>query len=170
MELRSLLKLPVRPERERNRMRSAFTTILFGLGAGLLSSGCSSGGDSLYNPQGVPSRYQEGKEGNPETYEQSGDRLYIKDSTGKSWDVTHAQKYGLQPSEFQFGLGPYAIPPLMNPQMLSPGNPDYPSEEEEFIVLGTSLNGFTRAYPINVMSRHEVANEQFGEAHVAVAY
>lgn len=101
----------VRPERERNRMRSALTAILFGLGAGLLSSGCSSGGDSLYNPQAVPSRYQEEKEGNPETYEQSGDRLYIKDSTGKSWDVTHAQKYGLQPSEFQLGLGPYAIPP-----------------------------------------------------------
>ena len=37
-------------------------------------------------------------------------------------------------------------------------------------MIGTSLNGFTRAYPIELLSRFEVANEQFGEAHVAVAY
>ena len=54
--------------------------------------------------------------------------------------------------------------------MLSPGDPGYPLDTDSFAIMGTTLNGFTRAYPILVMSRHEVANERFGEAHVAVAY
>tara|TARA_Y100000588_G_C14100060_1_gene858398 strand:+ start:592 stop:756 length:165 start_codon:yes stop_codon:yes gene_type:complete len=54
--------------------------------------------------------------------------------------------------------------------MIHPGDPDYPSTRSTFLVMGVQLNGFTRAYPIRVMSRVEVANEKFGEAHVAVAY
>ena len=74
------------------------------------------------------------------------------------------------PSGFQFGLGPFAILPIVNPRMLSPGDRDYPSRFGTFRVMGASLNGFTRAYPLGVMSGHEVVNEQFGDAHVAVAY
>ena len=73
----------------------------------------------------------------------------------------------LRPSSFQCGLGPYAIPPIMDPQMLSPGDPGYPASHETFPVLGVSLNGFTRAYPISAMSRHEIANERFGDDYVA---
>ena len=39
------------------------------------------------------------------------------------------------------------------------------------MVLGVDLNGFERAYPTwTVLSAVEVANERFGEAHVAVAF
>ena len=97
--------------------------------------------------------------------------VFITDRTGKKWDVTHARdKYGMIPSGYQYGLGPYAIRPIMNPRMLFPNDLGYPGSNDIFLILGTSLNGFTRAYPIGVLSRHEVANEQFGDAHVAVAY
>ena len=99
------------------------------------------------------------------------DMIFITDRTGKRWDVTHARdKYGLVPSGYQYGLGPYAIRPILNPQMLFPDDLGYPESSEYFLVLGTSLSGFARAYPIAVLSRHEVANEQFGDIHVAVAY
>ena len=54
--------------------------------------------------------------------------------------------------------------------MLSPGDLNYPSDDDNVLVLGVSLNGFTRGYPIQVMSKHEVVNEQFGDARVAVAF
>ena len=140
-------------------MRFAIRAILFGLWVLLLSSGC--GGDVVYNPPPATS--------NDQASEKDGEAL-IYDGTGKAWDVTHAQKYRMVPSGFRFGLGPLYIRPIMNPQMLSPGDLNYPHDDIDDRVLGTVLNGFTRAYPIDILSRHEIANEQFGDAHVAVTY
>ncbi|MEE9168521.1 MAG: hypothetical protein V3U73_02100 [bacterium] len=99
------------------------------------------------------------------------EKIYIVDRTGKKWDVTHAkEKYGMEPGKFQFGLGPNAIRPILNAKMLSPGDEGYPDSGRQFLVLGTTLNGSTRAYPITIMSSFEIADEQFGDAHVAVAY
>lgn len=98
-------------------------------------------------------------------------QFYIIDRTGKRWDVTHAkEKYGMIPEKFQYGLGPNAIRPIIMPNMLSPGEHGYPSNEQSFLMMGTSLNGFTRAYPLSTMSIHEVVDEKFGDAYVAVAY
>ncbi|MFQ5600031.1 MAG: hypothetical protein ACE5G2_05705 [Candidatus Krumholzibacteriia bacterium] len=109
----------------------------------------------------------------PETadVEEEQDRVYIVDKTGKKWDVTHAQEnYGMAASKFQFGLGPNAIQPILNAPMLFPGDRGYPADDEEILVLGANVNGISRAYPINVLFGYEVADEQFGDAHVAVAY
>ena len=126
------------------------------LAAAIVWSGCA---DYVEEPQGPARVFQE--EGN----------VLITDRTGKSWDVTHARdQYDLQPSGFQFGLGPFAIRPINNPLMWAPGESGYPETGGIFLVLATQLNGFTRAYPIAIMSRHEIANEKFGETHVAVAY
>ncbi len=98
-------------------------------------------------------------------------RILIVDETGKEWDVTHAkEKYGMEPSKFQFGLGPNAIRPILNPELLSPGDANYPDNHDDFLVLGTSLNGETRAYAIDKLIDHEIADEHFGDLHVAVAY
>ena len=114
---------------------------------------------------------QSGPPGPVDVVESREDRVFITDRTGKQWDVTHARdRYGFKPSQFQFGLGPDAIRPIDGPQMLAVGDEDYPSDKGNFLVLGASITGEERAYPIGVMSRHEVANEVFGEAHVAVAY
>ncbi len=98
-------------------------------------------------------------------------KILIKDQTGKTWDITHAvENYGFDPGVFRHGLGPTAIRPIQNPQMLRPGDPGYPQSSNETVVLGANLGNDSRAYPLNVLIRHEIANEQFGNEHVAVAY
>ncbi len=141
-------------------MRVAITAILLGLWAVLLS-GC--GSDVVYQ---VPSPPAPDSQGQGEEGE-----VFITDRTGKVWDVTHAARnYGMGPFLFEYGLGPFAIQPIINARMLSPGDLNYPIDSQGALVIGTSLNGFTRAYPTEILSRFEVANEQFGDAHVAVAY
>ncbi len=98
-------------------------------------------------------------------------KILIIDDTGKEWDVTHAVKqYGFVASQFQFGLGPNAIRPILNPKHLSPGDPGYPAPNATFAVLGVSIEGDARAYPISVLAVHEIADEVFGETHVAAAF
>lgn len=145
-------------------LRLAIIAVLGGLGTLLVSSGCGNGGDVAYNPSPRTTAQPD------QAHDQGQEPLVIQDRTGKTWDVAHALNYNMQPAGFQYGLGPFAIKPIMDPRMLSPGDQNYPANFDNFRVMGTSLNGFTRAYPIDVMSRHEVANEQFGETHVAVAY
>lgn len=102
---------------------------------------------------------------------QEHEKVFIVDLTGKRWDVTHAvNQYGFLPEKFEFGLGPDAIPPILEPRMLSPGEEGYPEDSAGFPVMGTEINGESRAYPLTVMSRHEIVDELFGEQHVAVAY
>ena len=99
------------------------------------------------------------------------EKIFIIDRTGKEWDITHAVNvYGFEPDRFMFGLGPDAIKPILKPQMLSPGDEGYPENTAGFTVMGTSFNGLPRAYKLTVMSSHEVVDEVFGTAHVAVAY
>lgn len=105
----------------------------------------------------------------PKAVHTENDRVLIVDDTGKSWDITYAnQNYGMNPNQFQYGLGPYAIRPLNNPRFLSPGEPGYPKNTDTFVVLGVSINGESRAYPMSVMGRREVVNDQFGDLAVAV--
>ena len=144
---------------ENNAMRFAVTALHFGLWA-LLSCGC---GSDVVHTSTPPSSLDQGQGEEGE--------VFITDHTGKAWDVTHAVgKYGMEPSMFGNGLGPFAIKPIVNARMLSPGDLNYPLDSQGMLVIGTSLNGFTRAYPIEILSRFEVANERFGEAHVAVAW
>jgi len=143
-------------------MKPTTKIALFGLWAFVFSSGCGYGDDVAYNPS-APAYDAQRDIG------RSTD-VTIEDRTGKIWDVAHAQEYDMVASGFEFGLGPFAIKPLMNPPMLSPGDFNYPDRHDNFRIMGVSLNGFTRAYPLGILRGHEVANEQFGEAHVAVAY
>lgn len=106
----------------------------------------------------------------PEVQNTDG-KIFIVDNTGKRWDVTHAvQNYGFNANQFQFGLGPFAITPILTPQHISPEEPGYPPDSDMQLVIGTTLNDDTRAYPINVLTSHEIVDESFGDTHVAVAY
>lgn len=97
--------------------------------------------------------------------------IFIVDATGKKWEIGHAvRQYGFEPVKFQFGLGPNAIPPILDPQMIWPGQPGYPDDGSTFLVLGISLEEDARAYSIQRLSSSEVADEKFGDVHVAVAY
>jgi hypothetical protein len=105
----------------------------------------------------------------PDTSDSS--RIFIIDHTGKEWDVTHAvNEYDFNPKNFQYGLGPFAIRPILEPNLLSPDDPGYPSVNESERVIGTVINGIARAYPLSILRNHEVVDEQFGPTYVAVAY
>jgi len=95
----------------------------------------------------------------------------IVDRTAKIWDITHAVlEYGLYPDSFFYGLGPDWFPPLLNPQFLSPDDPGYPGPNETFEVIGTTINGESRAYPVSFFPGREVIDDQFGPDPVVVAY
>lgn len=110
----------------------------------------------------------------PEVEKETGnneERIFITDRTGKRWDVTHAwEKYGLDPAKFQFGAGPFAIPPILNPQFFDSEDPDYPDPAGTFLVIGFELFHDARAYPLLVLDNFEVANDRFLDTYVAVGY
>jgi len=98
-------------------------------------------------------------------------KIFIVDRTGERWDITHAVKRYKMPAEyFQFGLGRNVIQPILNPQMLHPGDSGYPDDSAKRIILGTTIEGDSRAYPLEVLSKHEIANEEFEGVYAAVAY
>ena len=142
-------------------------TLMLVVAAGFVvavASGC--GSDSVLT-NAPPDRYAD----RTFSAQQDNGGAFITDRTGKRWDVAHAAKYGLVPAGFQFGLGPFAIKPLIEPGMIFSGERGYPSPSASTMVLGVDLNGFERAYPTwTVLSAVEVANERFGEDHVAVAF
>ena len=89
---------------------------------------------------------------------------------GKRWEVGHARKYGLDPTQYQFGLGPYAIAPLNHPTFLFPGEPGFPGPSD-MMVLGVDMNETIRAYPTwTRLVEFEVINENLGGGPVAVAF
>ena len=105
-----------------------------------------------------------------EEEEDEEENIYIIDRTGKQWDITHAVKvYNFVPEDFQFGLGPFAITPIINPEMLSPGDPGFPAPDATR-VIGTTINGDIRAYPLETLVFHEIVDENFEDIHVAVAF
>ena len=109
--------------------------------------------------------------GDPDNGNNRDEQVFITDRTGKKWDVTHAvPKYGFDPSNFQYGLGPHAITPINNPEMLSPGDKGYPVVDSAEAVIGLEIDGDARAYSIRKLSKHEVVNDRFGGKDVAVVY
>ena len=111
-----------------------------------------------------------------EVEEQEGEKIYITDQTGKQWEISHAVKqYGMQPENWQYGLGPNWFAPLILPKMRCPGDPGYPGDDffrnfSTDLVVGAEIGGEARAYPLAVLYNHEIADEKFGDVYVAVAY
>jgi hypothetical protein len=103
--------------------------------------------------------------------EENLEKVFITDDSKKQWDITHAvAKYGFKAEKFEFGFGPDAIKPVLNPKMWCKDDPDYPKADDESLVIGTTISDTARAYPIYIMWVHEVANDKFGDTHVAVCY
>jgi len=99
------------------------------------------------------------------------EKVVLTDQTGKKWDITTAvHKYGFEVERFEFGLGPDAIKPLIEPEMLSPGDAGYPSDDDVFLVIGVSIGGDDRAYGKMDLTKSEVVDEYIGGAPVAVTY
>jgi hypothetical protein len=106
-----------------------------------------------------------------ESEEVTPEPVVLVDQTGKEWDVTTAVwKYGFEIERFEFGLGPNAIEPLIEPDMLSPGDRGYPADNGTFLVIGAAISGDIRAYAKFDIIQNEVVDEYIGGVPVAVAY
>ena len=66
-------------------------------------------------------------------------------------------------------LGKDGIPSIDNPRFVGPGEADQQMQSFER-VLGVSINGDHRAYPLNMLSRHEIVNDTVGGMPVAVTW
>jgi len=151
-------------------MRHIFVIIFISIVIILSGVSCKDAASSEEDLSEMMEEETEEEETNEETGEEDN-KIFIHDQTGKAWDITHAvKKYGMVPEGFQFGLGPNAIPPINNPQMLSQGDVGYPGDSQTFIMIGTMINEDTRAYPLSVLALHEIVNEVFDDTHVSVAF
>ncbi len=66
-------------------------------------------------------------------------------------------------------LGKDGIPAILDPQFLSGAEAAEQMLDSER-VLGVSINGDHRAYPLNQLSRHEIVNDEVGGVPVAVTW
>ena len=125
----------------------------------ILAAGCDD--DSVSGTQG------DGPADEPDPPE----AVYITDRTGKAWEISHAvNEYGMLPENFNYGLGPNAIRPINDPEMLEKGEAGYPVDDLRLGVLGVSMNGDSRAYPLHILSSHEVVNDIVGEVPIAAVF
>lgn len=60
------------------------------------------------------------------------------------------------------------IPPIDDPQFDSVGNTEWIADQEPGVLL--DINGDARFYPLAVLTRHEIVNDEVGEVPVAVTY
>ncbi len=66
-------------------------------------------------------------------------------------------------------LGKDGIPAILDPQFISGAEAAAQMVGSER-VLGVSINGDHRAYPLNQLSRHEIVNDEVGGVPVAVTW
>ncbi len=66
------------------------------------------------------------------------------------------------------GVRKDAIPALTNPRHVRPPQATYLTPDE--LVLGLSVNGHHRAYPLRIMDWHEMANDVVGGVPLTIAY
>ncbi len=59
------------------------------------------------------------------------------------------------------------IPSIDNPSFVALGETSYGDDDE---VLGVVHNGIVKAYPIGIMNWHEIVNDFFGDAPVAITF
>lgn len=77
---------------------------------------------------------------------------------------------GLIPAAQIFSGGPDkdGIPAIDQPRFIKAGDASYLSDEDR--VLGISLHGESRAYPIRILNWHEIVNDSIGETAFTITY
>ena len=82
------------------------------------------------------------------------------------WDLTRSI---IDTAEIQSGGPPRdGIPALFEPKTLPAESVDFLENDE--LVLGVSHNGIARAYPIRILSWHELVNDDYGGDPLLVSW
>ena len=83
-----------------------------------------------------------------------------------SWDYS---KHSVPIEDIMSGGPPKdGIPALSSPKYVKAMNADFMRDSEH--VLGVYLNGIARAYPLRILSWHELVNDRFGDDPLLVSW
>ena len=78
----------------------------------------------------------------------------------------------IDPHRFKYGLGKDTIDSIDDPLFVDADDPRLAERHvtRESQVLGVEIDGIARAYPLHVMTMHEVVNDEFGGRPYAVLW
>ncbi len=83
-----------------------------------------------------------------------------------AWDF---DKHSIPVDEIMSGGPPKdGIPALMNPKYVSAGKASFLGKDDQ--VIGVIFNGEARAYPLRIMSWHELVNDRIGDLAILVSW
>lgn len=85
------------------------------------------------------------------------------------FDITGAP---LNPERYEHGIGKDAIPAIDDPQFVSADDPKLEDHgiTDESNIIGYSHKGQAKAYPIQILNRHELVNDRVGGKPVTVGW
>ncbi len=85
------------------------------------------------------------------------------------WSRTDFSKHSIDYAEILSGGPPKdGIPAIDNPKFVPPGEVSDLAETEP--VVGVTINGVSRAYPLRILMYHEIVNDTLGGVPVTVTY
>ena len=78
----------------------------------------------------------------------------------------------IDPHRFQYGIGKDVISSIDRPEFVPADDPRLAERgiTRETRVIGVEIDGIARAYPVALMSMHEVVNDRFGNTAYAVLW
>jgi|GEM_PF-848540 len=89
---------------------------------------------------------------------------------GEWFDITDSP---LDPDGYQYGIGKDAIPAIDEPEFVEIQDAAQLRAhglDDDTVILGYSRNGESKAYPVNIMNRHELVNDVVGGKPVTVGW
>lgn len=92
--------------------------------------------------------------------------LFGGEEPRQDFDVT---QFRLEPGQLHYGLGREKFSALIAPEFLSANEASHSLGEKES-VLGVWIGGEAKAYPIALLTRHEVVNDVVGGRPIFAAY
>ena len=92
--------------------------------------------------------------------------IWVWKISAANWDFS---QHAIPLDEIESGGPPKdGIPALTEPKYVAATAADFMRPEEQ--VIGVMLNGIARAYPIRILSWHELVNDKFGKLPVLVSW
>jgi hypothetical protein len=78
----------------------------------------------------------------------------------------------IDPLKFQYGIGKDTIPAIDEPVFVDANDPRLAEQDitNDSRVIGYAVGGDARAYPIRIMNRHELVNDNVAGKPVTVAW
>lgn len=105
--------------------------------------------------------------GESRVIEEDGRRyLWAGEDKQEHFDIT---EFRLKPQQLNYGLGREAFPALLKPEFMSAEEADqwFPQDSR---VLAVKVNDQVKVYPVDLLVRHEVVNDEVGGRPIFAAY